>query len=45
MASNKKVTEGKEAPGAFAPKFAQLNDDVLERYGCGRNGFPRAAAA
>ncbi|MCP1103032.1 hypothetical protein M2454_002490 [Aequitasia blattaphilus] len=24
-----KVTAGREALGAFAPKFAQLNDDVL----------------
>ncbi len=25
----KKVTAGREALGEFAPKFAQLNDDVL----------------
>ena len=29
MMSNKKVTAGKEALGGFAPKFAQINDDVL----------------
>jgi 4-carboxymuconolactone decarboxylase len=27
--NNKKVTAGKEALGDFAPKFAELNDDVL----------------
>lgn len=36
-----KVTAGREQLGDFAPKFAQLNDDVyLEKFGPGRNNFP-----
>ena len=27
--SNQKVTAGRDALGSFAPKFAELNDDVL----------------
>lgn len=33
----KKQTAGRDAIGTFAPKFAELNDDVLlERFGQGR---------
>ncbi len=28
-----KQTAGHEALGEFAPKFAELNDDVLVKYG------------
>ncbi len=37
-----KVTAGREQLGDFAPKFAQLNDDVLfgEVSRPGRNNFP-----
>ena len=36
-----KQTAGREALGTFAPKFAELNDDVLlGRSGPGRINFP-----
>lgn len=35
-----KQTAGRNQLGEFAPKFAELNDDVLsERYGAGRTSF------
>lgn len=35
-----KQTAGRTILGAFAPKFAQLNDDVLSaKYGAGRGNF------
>ena len=41
-----KVTAGRDAMGVFAPKFAELNDDVLfGRSGRERNSFPPATAA
>jgi len=35
-----KQTAGREALGTFAPKFAELNDDVLFGSGPGRINFP-----
>ena len=33
----KKVTAGREQLGAFAPQFAELNDDIFSvRYGVGK---------
>lgn len=42
-----KQTAGRDALGDFAPKFAQLNDDVLfgELYGAEKTGFPFETAA
>lgn len=37
-----KVTAGRDAMSKFAPKFAELNDDVLfERFGRERISSPR----
>ena len=36
-----KQTAGRDQLGTFAPKFAELNDDVLSvRYGAGRSSSP-----
>lgn len=41
-----KQTAGRDALGEFAPKFAQLNDDVLfGEGGAGRVNSPCATAA
>lgn len=35
-----KQTAGRDALGEFAPKFAELNDDVLFGQVAGKNSFP-----
>ena len=40
-----KQTAGRRDLGDFAPKFAELNDDVLfAKCGAGRTGFPCGTA-
>ena len=41
-----KVTAGRDAMSEFAPKFAELNDDVLlARFGRGRTSSPPVTGA